>query len=572
MTPSVVDMLQQLAEYTSIFQRLTKLGGLPPKAIATAAAPLLLRMNEQVVSYCRLLQTEWPRGESFLPGAADGRAVWCATASGKMRNMPPAAVAASRGGGVGDASGGHGGGGAATGRKKRGLFSSLMGHATGHAPSQAGGPRRGKAGAEGRRAAALADHLDEPKAEAVLSGGGKGAKGTKPADELEGTLSARAAVGGKAEQLAAVRLQAAWRGKNARDVAPHPPAVLCLMLNNLSWCQANLRVLERGNLGVLSSALVQSAVAHGRPLAGARHGTPPLPSASCDTDLVADGVLSEGRRACVAAGLELIRYIVRRRVYGRLQLARAHHHGLSEFLREVNETAAIIATWVNPPWRAPLLLALFGTLLRTLEMADTEPERLESLIVTEAPVVVLAMSDVPQLEASLQSDDVRLHPAVLHALRPGIEADPLDDEARALQEATLRSLEGHAPSRSRANSAAARRPRGGWHDALSQLHRLTSSKAGSERAGSERRRGAGRKSRLMHGLNHTSVLARQIVRRFEREEAEGVQCAGCVVGCERLRAAAASLFRAGAGARDAPPSAAPAAEQIQSARLLSGKL
>ena len=160
-------------------------------------------------------------------------------------------------------------------------------------------------------------------------------------------------------------------------------------------------------------------------------------------------MLEAGRRSCEVTGIELIRYLVRRRVYPHLLFfirnkTRSVTDFMKAYLREVSQLAVTIGQKVGAPWRAPLLLCLFGTLVRALEILDDasdELERLDSANGGGGPVVMLDVSELSGLLASLASDGLRLDPSIQQAITDDLEGSgAASDEARALHESALRSL------------------------------------------------------------------------------------------------------------------------------------
>ena len=95
-TGSVVDLVQQLNQLIDMFNVVATLDGLPARASLSAVPPFIKLLNEQVSDYCGLLKLQWSRGETSLPGAAGGHAVWCVAAErGRAESLQTAARAAS---------------------------------------------------------------------------------------------------------------------------------------------------------------------------------------------------------------------------------------------------------------------------------------------------------------------------------------------------------------------------------------------------------------------------------------------------------------------------------------------
>ena len=114
----------------------------------------------------------------------------------------------------------------------------------------------------------------------------------------------------------------------------------------------------------------------------------------------------------------------------------------------MSEGARAIARTVLPPWRTPLLLCLLGTLLLVLEMGQAEPERLQQIIVDEAPLDVLAVHDLSRLQTSLAGDGLHLDASVEQAItddREAAERDP-DGVVANLQKRAMADLSGRAVS------------------------------------------------------------------------------------------------------------------------------
>ena len=301
------------------------------------------------------------------------------------------------------------------------------------------------------------------------------------------------------EDLAAVRVQAVWRGIKGRRTAPQRANALYLILNNTSWCAMKLALLERTSLGDLEARLN----ADGKPrLGGPGEGLPAGEISAVEISTIEEesagpaerhvhttsGQLARARTAFVAAGIELIRYIVRRGVYGRLPLRRAQSIGLTEFLREVSEGARQIAKTVLAPWRTPLLLTLLGTLVKALEMGQSEPARLAEIIVDEAPLDVLLLSDLPRLKDFMSEDGLHLDACIEAAVQDdeaAADADPAG--IGALQRQAMRDLNGRA--RSYREQTRRKLTRGMTRNQLTRKLKETSQSADGLRAKTRARRG-----------------------------------------------------------------------------------
>jgi hypothetical protein len=232
-------------------------------------------------------------------------------------------------------------------------------------------------------------------------------------------------------------LQAAMRGRHARQGLPRATSKLYVMLNNTAYAIKELSALERRQLGA-DSGLVLGSIATASP-AGSD-----ATAGSADSA----GPLEAARRECEATGIELIRYLIRRLIFGRLPVDRIRTAGsLAEYLEFINAAGTAVAAHVLPPWRLPLLFGLYGSLLLTLEMADTQPELLEEMVVDASPVSVLDLKCLQRLKDALRQDGLHLDPAIEANIRLDAEAAKRDPEGiGALQRRALSELDAGAAS------------------------------------------------------------------------------------------------------------------------------
>ena len=424
-TTSVIDMLQQLAQYAHhLAFHLLRHEGLPTRQCAAAIATFLRALNQHVEAYCDALRTEWPRGEIYLPMAAGGAAAWCALPGDGAAGDAKVGETAGRGSRAGRAAEGSGGGalpadlvasvqGALTelgGLVPRWLWGGVTRGAEHAVPRAQTRPHRAKPGAT-PSPAADADAVTPP---AVTPGSGATPERTSAAAAAAATRSKATPSDAARQMHAAVLIQARARGANARRGAPHAAQVLYLILNNMAYCEVQLASLERTELSGVAAASAEAVVASApadatavvtdRAKAGAASGVP-------------DGPLAAARHACESAGIDLIRYIVRRGVHGRLPVKRLELEGVGDYLRELNDAALAAARTVLPPWRLPLLLCFFGTVLLVLDMADRTPQQLEAMATATAPLSFLAADDLSRFEQSLAGDGLRVHDHIKEAIR-----------------------------------------------------------------------------------------------------------------------------------------------------------